>query len=137
MPMLEDDIIALAKVHGISDSAIKNDVLAQFPNDDVESFGEWISRTKSKKPHWLEPEALVADDECYRIEAQRQYVQKHGADATAAHLAKFGLTLGHVKKNEAALSGTADDEGGYSNPWSKAFTIIRTKRVSTPDISTP
>jgi len=46
MPMTDDDIRALAKGKGIREVAIETDVLKQFPNDGVESFGEWSSTSR-------------------------------------------------------------------------------------------
>lgn len=121
MPMLEDDIRALAKTNGIREVAFE-DVLRQFPNDDTLSFREWFYSVKDSKAHWIEPKPTEAGDECHSIKAQADYVRKHGADATAAHLAKFGLTLGIVKKKPAASSGTSGHEtDATTNPWSDKF----------------
>lgn len=120
MPMLEPDIIDLAKSFGITARAIP-DAILQFPNDDKVSFGEWWKGEKAKKPHWLEPEAPVAGDETTSIMAQVAFVKKHGEAAAADHLAKFGLKLGHVKKVAASSGTTVKEESSASNPWSSSF----------------
>jgi hypothetical protein len=119
MPLLEDDIAALAKSHGIAEVAIK-DVKLQFPNDDTLSFGEWFGSVKDKKPHWLKPEPAVAGDELYSIKAQTDFLKTNGEQATIAHLAQFGLRLGNIKKREAVSSGTKD-EPSSANPWAADF----------------
>lgn len=124
MPLREDDIRTLARGHGISEAAL-GDVLRQFPNDDVLSFGEWYVNVKPDKPHWENPKPAEEGEECFSITAQTAMVRKDGADATAAHLAKFGLSLGRVKKKAASSSGTSRPNGGgdeaTNNPWSPKY----------------
>jgi hypothetical protein len=121
MTMASEDIEALARLEGFSETAIATDVLRQFPNDDSISFRDWAKAIKPSKPHWIEAKPAVAGDELYSIDAQSAYLKANGEAATIVHLARHGLKLGNVSRQSAAEKSAQPDVKAKSvstdNPW--------------------
>jgi hypothetical protein len=117
MPMLDNDIRALARLSGVREVAFE-DVLVNFPNNDSTSFADWLERIKPSRPHWFKPQTDGSDAEpaLYKVEAQGQYVRDHGDLALMDLLRAHGLTEpGQTLK---AKPVNAADIAKSGNPWS-------------------
>lgn len=121
MPMIEGDIRALALAKRIREVAF-DDVVARFPNDDSESFSEWLAKfvKENPRPQWFKVITTNSDNapELFSIDAQGRYVKQHGEEALVELLATQNLRPGETLK---APKPDASDTKGESNPWSKAF----------------
>jgi hypothetical protein len=119
LPMLisEEDMYALALADGAREVAIR-DLIAGY--DDREPFVTYLKRIKPEKPHcWSAPAAETVEEAAlYNLDAQGEYLKKHGLEATRSLLTTEGLRIGQIKPS---IKVDPAKIPGETNPWSPNF----------------